>query len=280
MTKIHTIDLYFLLIVLISSPFAFCSDIRELSTLNGPTIARFDRPLEQLSLPKGRQYGIFRALEPTRKQNIVEQWRVEKLPGLGGKTGSLVLKYTVNEGYNGWWLKLAPDGKIADWSKFEKGHLIIRVLDAPRQFKVELKDRFLAIYPVVVRLRREHFEKINERGYVDIVIPLKSFRIPNMNGLRELVIVFESFRLAPEYSGELSMCEIGISNKPELTANADEILNDLRKRAFAWFMKYKHPTTGLVLDRGPNRENTHPNPQKPAMCSVASVGYFLSLLPE
>ena len=62
--------------------------------------------------------------------------------------------------------------------------------------------------------------------------------------------------------------------------NPDRILEDLGRRAFDWFQKYRHPRTGLVLDRGANREDSHPDPKAPMMSSVASVGYFLSLLPE
>ena len=274
------LSLFVLVFGLLYSSSGHCAEVEELSTLNGPTVIRFDRPLEELTIPSGRQFGVFRALEPKSKQNITEQWRVERLPGLGGTVGALVLKYTVNDGYNGFWLKLAPDGKTADWSEFEKGYLVLRVLHAPPVWKLELKDRS-STSSVVVRMRREHHAEVASRGYADIVIPLRSFYTPWMSELRELVLVYESSRLAPAFrSGEMQVAEIGLSKTQRLAPSADEILDDLGNRAFAWFQKHRHPVTGLVLDRAPNREDFKPDPVKPAMSSVASVGYFLSLLPE
>ena len=101
-----------LLIVPLSSSFSRCAEPHNLSVLNGPTLIRFDRPLEQLPIPRGGQFGVFRALEPKRKQNITDDWRRERLPVLGGTVGALVLQYTLNDGYNGWWLKLAPEGSM------------------------------------------------------------------------------------------------------------------------------------------------------------------------
>jgi hypothetical protein len=60
----------------------------------------------------------------------------------------------------------------------------------------------------------------------------------------------------------------------------DRLLDELEWKAFKWFREHRHPTTGLVLDRGKNFAPQPPKPDQPAMASIASVGYYLSLLPE
>jgi hypothetical protein len=61
--------------------------------------------------------------------------------------------------------------------------------------------------------------------------------------------------------------------------DSDNLLDDLGRRAFEWFQCCRHPRTGLVLDRA-RESGPLPDPEKPAMASIASVGYALSLLPE
>src|SRR5438132_10405638 len=61
--------------------------------------------------------------------------------------------------------------------------------------------------------------------------------------------------------------------------DSDHLLDDLGRRAFEWFQSCRHPKTGLVLDRA-RESGPLPDPEKPAMASIASVGYALSLLPE
>jgi hypothetical protein len=62
--------------------------------------------------------------------------------------------------------------------------------------------------------------------------------------------------------------------------DTDAILEELSRRSFRWFQRNRHPQTGLVLDRAPADESSQVNPKAPAAASIASVGYFLSLLPE
>ena len=63
-------------------------------------------------------------------------------------------------------------------------------------------------------------------------------------------------------------------------ADPDSLLDDLSWRAWRWFQKYRHPQTGLVLDRGKNDEAHQVDPDQPAMCSIAGVGFYLAMLPE
>src|SRR3569623_1823127 len=86
----------------VQSGTAIAENVRK---LNGPTLARFDRPLEQLDIPQGVHFGIFRAQDPKRKQNIEESWRRDSRGKNNGSLGVLALKYSVQDGYNGLWLK-------------------------------------------------------------------------------------------------------------------------------------------------------------------------------
>jgi hypothetical protein len=55
------------------------------------------------------------------------------------------------------------------------------------------------------------------------------------------------------------------------------ILNDLGRKAFRWFQDNRNPKSGLIRDRGPNWKGRG-TPSD--MASIASAGYYLSLLPE
>src|SRR5258706_7572574 len=78
-----------------------------------------------------------------------------------------------------------------------------------------------------------------------------------------------------------SVCVVGA--QPHAAAgearDSDQLLDDLGQRAFGWFQSCRHPRTGLVLDRARD-SGPLPDPETPAMASIASVGYALSLLPE
>ena len=58
------------------------------------------------------------------------------------------------------------------------------------------------------------------------------------------------------------------------TASAE--LKKLAYKSFQWFQHYRNPDTGLVLDRGSNWKDAE---KRNTMASIASSGYFLSLLP-
>ena len=60
-------------------------------------------------------------------------------------------------------------------------------------------------------------------------------------------------------------------------SQSDAILDDLGRRAFAWFERNRDEATGLVLDRAPNAEQER---RRSNVASIASVGFYLSMLPE
>ncbi len=68
-----------------------------------------------------------------------------------------------------------------------------------------------------------------------------------------------------------------LSATPMIQAADDSAatIDAMAKRAFDWFTTYR-PATGLVLDRGPNKRGVE---KKPNLCSIASIGYYLSALP-
>jgi hypothetical protein len=64
-------------------------------------------------------------------------------------------------------------------------------------------------------------------------------------------------------------------DRPE--GNAARLLDDLGHKAFRWFQDNRNPRTGLVRDRAPNWKG---RTKTSDMASIASLGYYLSLLPE
>lgn len=74
---------------------------------------------------------------------------------------------------------------------------------------------------------------------------------------------------------------VTVQTKPNNTTDqtlspAVKELKKLAYESFTWFQHYRNPDTGLVLDRGSNWKNTG---TKNTMASIASTGYFLTLLP-
>ncbi len=57
----------------------------------------------------------------------------------------------------------------------------------------------------------------------------------------------------------------------------DSLLDELARLGFLWFEDNRQPDTGLVLDRALNRRGATSHRGR---CSIASCGYYLSLLPE
>jgi hypothetical protein len=72
----------------------------------------------------------------------------------------------------------------------------------------------------------------------------------------------------------------GPAERRAAAASADEILDELDRKVFHWFQTHRHPETGLVLDRAPNRKNSAPPPSDRAMAASSATGYSLSLSPE
>ena len=94
----------------------------------------------------------------------------------------------------------------------------------------------------------------------------------------EFVIVFENNRVDPKV-GDLLIHSIRLTPPTEVNAqvHAKSVINELTKKAWLWFDANRDPDTGLVLDRAPNAVTVE---NRPRLCSIASVGYYLSMLPE
>lgn len=70
--------------------------------------------------------------------------------------------------------------------------------------------------------------------------------------------------------GSANAVSDGVPETPEQLAIA----------AFDWFETYRDARSGLVPDRAPNRVVSGSLPPRELCCSIASVGYYLSLLPD
>ena len=128
---------------------------------------------------------------------------------------------------------------------------------------------------------------MRRRGFGDILIPLqKGVGHGSLKHVAELKLVFESDRVetidGTPGKGQLAIHSIRlIPPKKAETRPARDLLDDLAARAFSWFETYRNPTSGLVPDRAPNwRCVGWPDDARTIPCSIASVGYYLSMLPD
>ena len=261
----------------VEAPLPVAPASREPRPLNGPVVIRFDRPLDQLEVPK-RQFGIFRDEEPRHVQYIEESWATVDLPHKAKTTGFLRLRYEVPRRWNGWWLKLMN----ADWSPYRI--LVLRLRPGENctpVFKLELKTKEGGVpHPVYVRLTEEHDKRVKQVGYADVCIPLSEFGIADLSRVAEFVIVFVSDEIPRRYAkGELLVesIRLGRDDAEFAPGPAPSLLDDLGRLGFEWFRDNRHPQTGMVLDRAPNWRDRG---QRSRMSSIASTGYHLSLLPE
>ncbi|MBA3313869.1 MAG: hypothetical protein H0W30_09815 [Gemmatimonadaceae bacterium] len=223
---------------------------------------------------------MFRDAHTSHGDRITEEWREVELPDGYGAVGALALNYSVNQGRVGWWLRLAAGTSTTDFSRFEDGNLILRVLQTPPEWRVELKSGSRT-HDCLVRIRPEEVCALRSRGFTDVVIPLDAFGGVELTELRELTIGFDGDHLDVEHRrGELRIAQIGLSKTDRFADDPDAILEDLGQRAFRWFETHRHPDSGLILDRAPNREGGRPSADTASPSSVASVGYYLTLLPE
>lgn len=270
--------------------------------LKGPVLLLFNDPLG--GLPE-KQSGIFRAEEPPDYQYIEEKVMEIPLPGKDNKAGMALLLYNVSGAgsYNGYWLKCGD----VDWTPYANNGelvLVLRRMDPkadpfPRSvklsggntqcasnFKVELKvktsDDRIASVGLRVNVTNQMIAQQKVNGTFEVRIPLSDFGL-DLKQVHEFVIVFENNRLLPnEQRGALGIR--GLFVTPEKNQQVDEftsgmysILEELGEQGVRWFDKVRHPVSGMVLDRAPHQESFRPDPEKPAMASIAAVGYDLSL---
>ncbi len=258
-----------------------------LAPLGGPVVIRFDDPLNGPALPES-QFGVFKHEEPGVVLRVSQELQSIDRPQRARPAGVLRLEYDLPNFYLGWWLKLGG----SDWSAYRNGLLLLRLRltesTAPL-FKLELKtaERGIAHF-VYVRLTGKHYRESKTAGYADVAVPISAFKIRDLSHLAELVIVFEANRLPKQHrQGELLIDSIRlVDGRGRPRQRQDDgpaerkppaLLDDLGKLAFRWFQDNRHPQTGMVLDRSPNRRRSGP---VSGMSSIAGAGYHLSLLPE
>lgn len=144
--------------------------------------------------------------------------------------------------YNGFWVKLGS----ADWSKFAKGEIVLRLrrldpakdklprsinLEQPdtecaSNFKLELKskgaDGRISMIGLRQRIRDSHKAEQKEKGYFDLRVPLKDFYL-DLTRAHELVLVFENSVFLPsEYRGGLALRGVALTAEPG--QGVDELL--------------------------------------------------------
>ena len=241
-------------------------------------LVRFDRPVAELN--KSHKFGIFREDAPRSSQSIEQKVIPVTAPG-SRRFNYLKIHYVVSAPgtYNGWWLKL--DG--ANWNGFSGGDLVLRSrlgAPGPLSFKLEIKSgENRRSHPYIVQITKKHVEAQRELGFFDLAIPLADI-LPKkeLAAIHELVLVFENRRVK-EKKGDFLLHSIRLSRARQLppAAEADKLLDALAKSAFRWFAASRDKGTGLILDRYPNAVLVK---NKPTTCSIASVGYYLSMLPE
>jgi hypothetical protein len=255
----------------------------DLIPLRDYVLVRFDRNLDELRPPL--RFGVFRANEARTFQWIEERFQREFLPGCDKPFGSLVIHYEVPglDSYNGWWLKL----ECADWTQFRQWNLVLRARvgePCTTRFKVELKAKEegavqSSVFPYIVNLSKQQLADMASKCFFDVVIPLPSMAgQADLSCMDEFVIVFENTRVDVK-KGDLLIHSIRLTPPAANTAHVDAnaILDELARNAFLWFEDHRNAKSGLILDRG---RNSPGNVQSGNASSIASVGYYLSMLPE
>lgn len=250
---------------------------------NDVVLIRFNRDLEVLGAK--HNFGIFRD-QVSRKIQWIEQSLTKFKTPAGESRPVMKLHVEVpgNASYNGWWAK--PND---DWTSYEKGFVIVRVrpgTPGPQRFKVEVKskkgDEKEIPSAFMVDLSGKNGDAIirpNQGGFYDVLIPLaRAAEDIDLAHISEFVLVFEHHRVAPNFAGDLLVHSIRLSPGRSDPRGADALLEELSRRAFRWFVDNRNPETGLVLDRAPHHRSR--SQRRPTACSIASVGYYLSMLPH
>jgi hypothetical protein len=180
-----------------------------------------------------------------------------------------------------------------DWSEYRDWQLAIRIrssLKTVRRFRVELRAGTEPNAPRLtyrVELGEDEIVQIRRRGFGDLSIPLRQGEgRDSLRHIAELAIVPETDGVTAvdgtrdEIPSPVHSIRLVPPNKAE-TRPAAQILDDLAARAFSWFEIYRNPTSGLVPDRAPNwRQVGGTGDTRKIPCSIASVGYYLSILPD
>jgi hypothetical protein len=184
------------------------------------------------------------------------------------------------------WFKFATD-PAPNWAAFRSASLALRVRFSDemfRRFRVELTAREQRT-TWNIELSDELVNSMRRRGFGDILLPLRDAQTPTaLTGLTELALVFDGRQVTtvsgPQTKGELKLHSIRVAIPRGPTLEPRARLDELAARAFEWFEANRNPKTGLVPDRAPNRRYVGIPERPPIFCSIASVGYYLSMLPD
>ncbi len=179
--------------------------------------------------------------------------------------------------------------KQTDWSAFYRGELVIRVRNvakADQSLYAELRTiggTTAARWSITLpdRDRKGYVEQ----GFVDLRLPLNCATSPlKLRSLDKLSIRLQSTASPTATGSEEKKSDTLHSIRiamPSVSTDAFAASPEaLAAAAFDWFEKYRDPDSGLVPDRAPNRIFVGPGPPRQLCCSIASVGYYLSLLPD
>jgi len=172
-----------------------------------------------------------------------------------------------------------------DLAQYRESTLAIRCKYSDRmyrQFKVELKRKDGTATIWIVDLDDEEIAAFRERGFGDMLLPLNEAN--DLTGITELVLVFEGNRVktvaGKGTAGEIKLHSIRITAPPASTLPVADQIDEFSRRAFEWFEHYRNEHTGLVPDRAPNRLTMGITQRRRLICSIASVGYYLSIIPD
>jgi hypothetical protein len=246
-------------------------------------VIEFKRPLDEL---KNRyKCGVFRNEEPREIQWIEERSAEAKLLGFEHPFHFLQLHYEVPgfESYNGWWLRLDR----ADWTALREWDFVVRLRAGEmctEEFKVELKaipkgSQSPERYAAIVSLLPAHRQELAAKGFVDYAIPMRLFvGQADVSQMYEFVVVFENSRVTAK-KGDMLIHSVRLSppTDDDRKVDVEVLLDRLGRRAFQWFEEHRDEKSGLLLDRSPNSPGRRAGPK---VASMASAGYYLSMLPE
>jgi hypothetical protein len=186
----------------------------------------------------------------------------------------------------GEWFKFSPN-RAPNWASLSSASLALRVRFSDkmyRRFEAKLKARG-QVTNWTVDLSDSEIKSMQRRGFGDILLPLRDAATPSgLTGVTELELVFEGWRVTtvsgPQTKGELKLQSIRIAVPRGSTLDPNARLDELAGRALEWFETNRNPKTGLVPDRAPNRRYVGIPERTRLVCSIASVGYYLSMLPD
>lgn len=254
----------------------------------------FDRAIDLLPLQHPRVAWFPSDRSTTADES--DELFFERAEGSDGRKGIRqtwrdgALDFEVDAGRGGGWrMKL----REPDWERYSSGSMAIRLraVERPlRQFTIELRSTATLGAPKLTfrfSLGDADLALLRQRGFGDVLVPLSKLTGDgSLRSARELALDFEqdAERTDPgeNQPRQVSLHSIRLIPPAESAPrkSPDALLDDLALRALNWFERNRHSVTGLIPDRASNWENVGLIRQTKSPCSIASVGYYLSLLPD